>query len=314
MAAPDLKDVCRGILLRHNRSSIDVFQCVVCDNQMKGSDALMMHLHEFHGVKIEHFDDVADLNGMLAFLRSTIHGDVSSLGDSDVEPLVCPVCRVCCKGGAPDLKDHMELEEHQEWKRATIAELGQYSALSTVADDESDEDVHPNAVADDASVDDTDDDYEGDEESALCLYCSAVLPLNGALEAHLQSAHQLNLPEYVKSHSTVVTSEYDLIRMTNFVRECVGKRTCPVASCSFAATSEAEWATHISSSRHFFPETVPAEDRYLIPRIPGDMLISYLLECTWLTDEDDESERYPMVETLGQQTQKQRERSHHQEK
>jgi hypothetical protein len=319
-ASSTLKGVCQKILRRHNQSEIEVFQCIICNNQMKGSDTLMMHLLEFHGVKIEHFDDVGDLDGMLGYLRSKIHKGVhdteaqppsssSASAHDDNSKLACPVCDALCHGIA-DFKDHLEVEAHQEWKRATIPSLVHFSALPPIADGGSDDDT--DAKAEVAGDNQDDDDVEGDDDDddagrTTCLYCNTQVALNGPLEAHLVAAHQLDLPEYVKSHVDVIVDEYVLIRMANYVRECHETLKCPSGSCEFKCTDTNEWSSHISSAGHFFPEVVPSDDRYLIPRLPGDMLISYILECTWL--EDDESEQYPMVDTLAQQAKKQRERN-----
>ncbi|CUG91488.1 zinc finger protein, putative [Bodo saltans] len=316
-ASSTLKGVCQKILRRHNQSDIEVFQCIVCNNQMKGSDALMVHLLEFHCVKIEHFDDVGDLDGMLGYLRSKIHKGVrdteltETSAQDDSTLLSCPVCDTSCRG-VVDFKDHLEVESHQEWKRATIPSLVNFSALPVVdeSSDDDDDAEATNAVTGDDHVDEDDVDGDVDEDDAgktICLYCSAQVALNGPLEAHLVDAHQLHLPAYVKSHADVISDEYALIRMANYVRECHESLKCPVASCGFSCSAAAEWSSHISSSAHFFPEVAPQDDRYLIPRVPGDMLISYLMECTWL--DDDESEQYPMVDTLAQQAKKQRERN-----
>lgn len=282
MSLEDMKSACLAIQCRHNSYGVNPLKCFICDNQTVGADAFMAHLIEFHRLRIEHLDNVKDIDAMIKHIRCEVRND-----DSDTT-CSCLVCGERCDSGAA-LTQHCTAIDHCAWTRDSVPSLAQYCVVvqsASVPDD--DEDAEDNS-------DNDDEDQEEECEETVCLYCTALCKLS-QLEGHLRSAHNLDLLHFVATHRDTIKDEYSLIRMANYVRACSEDFRCP--TCSTQHSSREQWSHHIASESHYFPLTVPADDAYLIPRVPGDMLISFLLEYAF--DDDDESASYPMVDTVQQ--------------
>lgn len=295
-----LRELCRVIRERHNNAASQSLQCVVCDNVMQGADALMIHFKEFHGVTLEHLDNVSDLEGFLNALQGLVRCN------GVAAPLVCPIsaCLRSCSG-VEEFVDHLACDGHGLWSRETIPALAPFCmTFEDGGDDDEEVDVLAQDDVDIGAEGDVDDD-ELEDERVTCLFCDACLVVPD-LDVHLDIEHRFQLTSYVASHREVITDEYSLIRMVNYVRECKEDGRCPHGSSCDASSSESlrstgQWSAHVTEARHFFPLLVPENDKYLIPRIAGDMFISFVMECgEHLFDGDEEEVDYPMVDTVRQ--------------
>ena len=292
----NLKAVCRGLTQRSNNSRFETFECFICGNRTIGPESLHLHFLEFHQIVLESFHDCTDFNGLLAHVRA--------LTVLDTNQFQCPICQVVVPT-ASGLTAHITEASHDQWIAREIPTLASF-LISVVgesgqpqledgnssADEDDNDHEHNNA----AGNSDLDDDEEA-EPQIPCLYCSLEID-EASFDQHLESAHGLSLQNYVSQHATVITNEYDLIRMVNAVRDAQKSLCCPQEPhCIFSTVDE--WAAHIQSTGHFFPAAVPEGDQFLIPRVVADPLISYVLEglefCEALPEED-----FPMVDTLMQ--------------
>lgn len=285
----NLKAVCRDLTQRCNNARFETFECFLCGNRTTGAESLHAHFLEFHQIKLESFHDCTNYERLLSHLRQL------TVPNNQEDARQCPVCQYLSPS-IKDLSSHATSAEHDQWTVQHIPSLRPF-LISYEEGEEANQDA---ASSDDNDSDRQSENSEDDEEAEPqipCLYCSKEIS-EASFDSHLLSEHGLSLQKYVSEHASVITNEYDLIRMINAVRDAQKSLVCPQdAQRSFSSAEE--WATHVQSSGRYFPLTVPEGSQFLIPRIVADPLISYVLDglefCEELPEED-----FPMVDTLQQ--------------
>lgn len=292
MSLAELKTACRNVASNCNKARFETFECFLCSNRMTGAEQLQRHFSEFHQIKLESVHNFPHLSQLLAHLQQLVHKN------SDNTAFSCPVCQAE-SASLSTFSQHLTSSSHSEWTVKHIASLRDF--MFDIVKDEGDTSSDSESEGDNDDVqreeeDDTDDDDEA-EPTIRCLYCTAELDEH-LLDAHFTSAHGLVLQKYVQEHASVITNEYDLIRMINAVRDALKTLTSPVDPKVTFASAE-EWAMYVQTSQHYFPLTVPEGENYLIPRIPADPLISYVMEAVEFSEALPE-EDFPMVDTLQQ--------------
>ncbi|KAH9580140.1 ZN622/Rei1/Reh1 [Trypanosoma melophagium] len=322
-----LREHCRAILARHRGNCNVDMACVVCQQRVRGEESSMEHYANVHGVRIKHFDNVADLNGFLAHLRELLFPS----GD---EKIHCPVCHTDC-GDKATWMSHLRHEGHGQWDVGTIPSLAAFCVASLYSDgsegeddnDDEEEEQENNtgslyknsnnnnnnfvSVEKEENEEDEDEDGDWDVEPALCLLCDTA-----SLDCvrHMMEVHAFDFPAAVRNHDGV-RDEYDIIRIVNVIRKCVAQNICPFhysdesdsADVCRHDISTSSLIAHLQSNpQHILPRVVPEGDKELIPVICGDAFISsvvlgddLLAACNNGINNNDEPD-YPMIPTISE--------------
>ncbi|KAK7201081.1 C2H2 type zinc-finger (2 copies) [Novymonas esmeraldas] len=302
--AEDLKASCKQILQRLQQQNVEEFGCVLCGQHVRGQDALMQHLITEHEVHCIHFDNVADLSGLLRHLSARLRSSATS-----PTHWVCPVCEVDTGSDSiDDLVAHMRATGHREWNPLTIPSMGrwcitgdasvQVAAVSAEELNDVDEDDEDDAAWNAMEDDEVDEDEDWNLE-CVCLYCNYC---GEDVLQHLKTRHDFDFRAAMQERPDV-KDEYDLIRVVNMVRRAVCSDSCPYGdSCAVNGRENDRDAleAHLTEQKdHRLPLCVSRGDNDLIPVLPGDAFISMLVTSGegFLRGEQEDPD-FPMVPTV----------------
>lgn len=324
----DLVESCKQILQRLKQENVAEFSCVLCNQHVRGQDALMHHLIIEHKIHCIHFDNVVDLPALLGHLSHLLHR-------SDAAPShwTCPVCGDDVGSADVDvLLQHTQHCGHARWNPNSIPSLAPWCVVVWDNSDNSSQEKaeeyqvaaklgHSSPVDKENSavwqaglecVDDDDDDAawdamedeEMDEDEdwnlgCVCLFCDYAG--EDVLE-HLKSVHNFDFRSAVRQRADV-KSEYDLIRIVNAVRRAVATDRCPHSEdCAVDGkhNDRAALEAHLLSAKeHRLPARVSEGDADLIPVLPGDAFLSMLVTSNeGFLEADEEDPDFPMVPTV----------------
>ncbi|KAG5498694.1 hypothetical protein JKF63_02981 [Porcisia hertigi] len=315
MAADSLRLSCKQILQRLQQKDVVEFSCVLCGQLVRGQDALMDHLITEHEVHCLHFDNVADLDGLLQHLSVLLHG-----GAAASTQWICPVCGE--DTGSDDVRallDHLRLTGHKYWNPRTIPSLASWyitctsvpgptadktlvetasSACSCSAPREVEQDS-----AEDGDIESQWNDMEDEDEDwslkCDCLYCDYT---GEDILQHLKSNHHFDLRLSVQQRADL-KDEYDLIRVVNMVRRAMRGHRCPYGDeCGFEG-KESDYtvleAHLLARPEHRLPKQLSRGHIDLIPFLSDDGLISMLLASgAGFLQVEEEDPDFPMVPTV----------------
>jgi hypothetical protein len=157
-----------------------------------------------------------------------------------------------------------------------------------VADEPTDSERHED---DGRAFEDDDDDAFDDGIPTQCLFCSETTT---NVEHHMKTDHGFALrSSALFSNKTMCSDEYARMRLINAVRRAVLNGKCP--QCEETVPNVAE---HVATSGHYLPVRCPEGDEWLLPVLPGDGMMTLVMDDDEGEDAD-ESSRYPMVPTVG---------------
>lgn len=286
-ASKTLQESCDEILRRHQQREHDDRHCFLCPVRVRGQDTLLEHLAS-HQITCMPFDDVVDLDGFLACLKSRL---ISANGEWR-----CPVCSSELPTATPEaLTAHITDASHAVWSGETIPELRPFCMTVDVISEDDGGVLH--------DVEDMDDEASesGDEweDECLCLYCS-----NESTDclSHMMTAHDFDFRGITRQREDV-KDEYDLIWLINAVRRAVFNKECPFGgtACAAEVAKAGSLEAHlVERSSHRLPATVTrVSDRDLIPVLSGDALISLVvMSGAGFLRGDTADPEYPMVPTV----------------
>lgn len=192
------------------------------------------------------------------------------------------------------------LEKHAEEQRELTEEE------QKLRDDEAVEEAEEGSDVDNDDDLDGSDGWDEEEIDVQCLFCEEVVL---DFDTHLREKHMVAGGSGGELRSAILAPSgakeiYERIKVINFIRGAVADLKCP-ASCSEEAFASAEaLGAHMAKEQHFAPTTLPEDDKWLIPRIGNDALVSKVVA---LEDASEAEEpEYPMVETLLELAEKKR--------
>lgn len=322
------------------------FTCILCQlNLTNRKELVRLHFLNRHGVELPGARRVHDIAGLLNCLQQIIFRSDACEGSS-VSPSTlswhCPVCEKATGTNCAALELHIGATQHHRWNRHTIEPLAAFyfdRDEGASSDTEGDDDER-NPICDGNEAE-SDEEGEWDDDVPMkCLYCDDE---GVDCLSHMVEKHQFDL-KATTSHRDDIKDEYDLIRLVNETRRAIDAGHCPYHCCGGSASSggteddaarTSEEGPHSSSMEnenadvactndiqsrdgnveahlaahptHRLPQHVPSNDSALIPFLPGDALLSYLVTTGegFLPQETADPD-FPMVPTMLQLAERRR--------
>lgn len=316
------------------------FTCILCQlNLTNRKEFVRLHFLNCHGVELPGVRRVHDIAGLLNCLQQMILRSGDNESPSQSLQWHCPVCTKSTGRNCEALELHIGATQHHRWNRHTVEPLAAYyfdqeEGASSDTESEADE---RNPICDGNEAVSDEDGIWDEDLPMKCLYCD----YEGVdCLAHMSSSHGFDL-KAATSHREDVTDEYDLIRLVNETRRALAAGACPFHSSGEEGTHDGDpqpssaventtatacvrdiesreggvEAHLVAYPTHRLPQRLPASDSALIPFLPGDALISYMMTAGegFLSQETADPD-FPMVPTMLQLAERRRAQQQNQPK
>ena len=272
----NLQEACDLICSRYNKERYSVSSCFLCQVGVAGGyRGQAQHFEDLHAIRLQNFHNVPNAGAAWNALRSIVvvesHSEIP-LANS----LRCPVCLSSQEGWAA-LQAHCHAANHQLWDAAHIESLAVYEVPPDEWADET------TLVEDEKDHGDADWDEQRDEEDMdgavpfSCLYCLTSTTMTPSVVVeHMIHCHQFDIVATL----SLVENVYDRIKIVNFIRYCIGRRSCP--QCG----QEIVDSTHITQHAHFVPLDIPMDEAWLKPQVAQDGIIPFVVELIGAVDDE----------------------------